>query len=73
MVLTVCESVLRTMLLLRDNILEKLFCFVKPPIYAKERAERAIFDCINDSNVRFIKDIMLLLYRKVCGKRTLIY
>lgn len=40
--------------------------FVEPPIdTCKRKSGNAIFDCINDSNVRFIKDIMLILYRKV--------
>lgn len=30
-----------------------------------QKSGNAIFNCINDSNVRFIKDIMLILYRKV--------
>lgn len=52
------------MLLLRENILEKLFCRTTDFNTCK-RNGNAIFDCINDSNVRFIKDIMLILYRKV--------
>lgn len=75
MILKVCKSVLIiTMLLLRENILGKLFCrttdffFFLINIYI-QKSENAIFDCINDSNVRFIKDIMLILYRKVCMER----
>lgn len=45
--------------------------FVEPPIFFSlfliyTKSENAIFDCINDSNARFIKDIMLIYYIGKC-------